>query len=324
MASDDQTDPHSCHRRLTGEGDDPIATDEVLKAEEGGASVIRGAASMTEESTLTENHPVENGVKSGAKLETTRSPKMPKTGKQRKKEARLRRTAAARRGKQKLVTVGDAQDVDVVVNALGDDDGPAVALLAFGSGDRSPDAVLDGRVGYGDNDGDGRLHPGRCCGSSAEERKRLEAAAATIKEVERPTGNVEASMSVVSRVATTAKAVETRTRHPETIAVCEDGVADKTPEYPNVAMVTTTGALWNEDEETAPVDTTLQVTDDEIAKARERSKLVQQLRKDVEHRGMKVEQTYRLVTINTPPGKGVVLPPVLWAVIFRKCTDQYG
>lgn len=72
-----------------------------------------------------------------------------------------------------------------------------------------------------------------------------------------------------------------------------------------------------EGEESVPKDTTLQITDAEIGKAQRRSKLVQQLLENDEYRGMKVEKAYGLVTIHTTHGRRVVLPPALWAVVFK-------
>ncbi|KAE8915910.1 hypothetical protein PF003_g669 [Phytophthora fragariae] len=52
--------------------------------------------------------------------------------------------------------------------------------------------------------------------------------------------------------------------------------------------------------------------------AQHHSKLVQRLLQEGEYRGMKIARTYGLVTIETQHGKRVVLPPALWAVIFKE------
>jgi hypothetical protein len=67
---------------------------------------------------------------------------------------------------------------------------------------------------------------------------------------------------------------------------------------------------------------TLQVTDEEIMAAQNRSQLVQKLRKAGSYRGRKVEQAFGLTLINTDGGRRVVLPPVLWAAIFKECHDS--
>ncbi|KAE9265026.1 hypothetical protein PR003_g32587, partial [Phytophthora rubi] len=77
-------------------------------------------------------------------------------------------------------------------------------------------------------------------------------------------------------------------------------------------------ATLDEDEETAPAEPTLQVTDKEIADAQQHSKLVQQLLKDGIYQGMKIGRAYGLVTIDTPHGKRVVLPPALWAAVLKE------
>jgi hypothetical protein len=45
---------------------------------------------------------------------------------------------------------------------------------------------------------------------------------------------------------------------------------------------------------------------------------VQHLRKDGKYRSMKIESAYGLVTIVTPHGRRVLLPPVLWTAVFKE------
>ncbi|KAG2991116.1 hypothetical protein PC128_g16521 [Phytophthora cactorum] len=61
---------------------------------------------------------------------------------------------------------------------------------------------------------------------------------------------------------------------------------------------------------------TLQVTDDEIAAAQQRSRLVQKLVMAGDYHGRKVEPMYGLVIVNTKHGRRVVLPLALWAIVF--------
>ncbi|KAE8901998.1 hypothetical protein PF005_g9683 [Phytophthora fragariae] len=82
-----------------------------------------------------------------------------------------------------------------------------------------------------------------------------------------------------------------------------------------------TGAIDEMDgeDDVAPVvEETLQLTDVEIIEAQPRSRLVQKLVAAGEYRGMPVEQSYGLVVVGTPLGKRVVLPPALWAVVFKE------
>ncbi|OWY91239.1 hypothetical protein PHMEG_00040268, partial [Phytophthora megakarya] len=74
-----------------------------------------------------------------------------------------------------------------------------------------------------------------------------------------------------------------------------------------------------QDEADDPLPTgTLQVTDDEIVAAQKNSVLVQKLRTAGTYNGMKVDESYGLVVIDTPRGRRVVLPPALWAVVFKE------
>ncbi|KAE8953146.1 hypothetical protein PR001_g32997, partial [Phytophthora rubi] len=62
---------------------------------------------------------------------------------------------------------------------------------------------------------------------------------------------------------------------------------------------------------------TLQLTDEDIAAAQRKSRLVQRLLQAGEHKGMKVERRHGLVLIITAAGRRVVLPPELWPVVFK-------
>jgi len=66
----------------------------------------------------------------------------------------------------------------------------------------------------------------------------------------------------------------------------------------------------------------LQLTDEEIVAAQERSNLVQTLRKAGKHQGMAVVQSYGLTLIQTPQGRRVILPPALWPKAFKEGHDS--
>ncbi|KAE8985265.1 hypothetical protein PR001_g22938 [Phytophthora rubi] len=76
--------------------------------------------------------------------------------------------------------------------------------------------------------------------------------------------------------------------------------------------------MYGEDEAAPNAGDTLQLTDAEIVEAQQRSRLVQRLMTAGEYRGMPVERSYGLVVVNTQSGKRVVLPPALWAVVFKE------
>ncbi|OWZ09634.1 LOW QUALITY PROTEIN: Enzymatic Polyprotein [Phytophthora megakarya] len=87
--------------------------------------------------------------------------------------------------------------------------------------------------------------------------------------------------------------------------------------------ITTTGDAANDfdglsaDDEPTPVDDfTLQLTDDEIETAQQRSKFVRS--DDWQYGSMTVEDKYGLVTIDTANGRRVVLPPTLWTTVFKE------
>jgi hypothetical protein len=69
-------------------------------------------------------------------------------------------------------------------------------------------------------------------------------------------------------------------------------------------------------------ETPLQVTDEEIIAAQSKSRLVQKLKKAGSHRGLKIEQAFGLTLVHTGEGRRVVLPPALWAAIFKECHDS--
>jgi len=84
------------------------------------------------------------------------------------------------------------------------------------------------------------------------------------------------------------------------------------------ATTTTRMEALNEGDEAAPTASTLQMTDEELMDAQQHSKLVQHLLKDGKYRSMKIESAYGLVTIVTPHGRRVLLPPVLWTAVFKE------
>ncbi|KAE9033497.1 hypothetical protein PR002_g8644 [Phytophthora rubi] len=67
---------------------------------------------------------------------------------------------------------------------------------------------------------------------------------------------------------------------------------------------------------------TLQLTDDDIAAAQLKSRLVQRLLQAGEHKGTKVERRHGLVLITTAGGRRVVPPPELWPVVFKECDNS--
>ncbi|KAE9293692.1 hypothetical protein PF008_g24732 [Phytophthora fragariae] len=67
---------------------------------------------------------------------------------------------------------------------------------------------------------------------------------------------------------------------------------------------------------------TLQLTDEAIVAAQGRSRLVQKMKADGAHRGMKVAQQYGLVLIDTKRGKRIILPPELWPISFKESHDS--
>ncbi|KAE8888166.1 hypothetical protein PF005_g23800 [Phytophthora fragariae] len=67
---------------------------------------------------------------------------------------------------------------------------------------------------------------------------------------------------------------------------------------------------------------TLQLTDAEIMDAQAKSRLVQRLLEVGEHQGQEVTRQFGLVTIKTPTGQRVVLPPALWPTVMKECHDS--
>lgn len=79
------------------------------------------------------------------------------------------------------------------------------------------------------------------------------------------------------------------------------------------------GAHDETDEEMVPdAETTLQLTDEELIEAQERSKMTQKLLQSGVYQGQKVERVYGLVVIHTAKGRRVLLPPSLWAVVLKE------
>ncbi|OWZ10469.1 LOW QUALITY PROTEIN: hypothetical protein PHMEG_00016682 [Phytophthora megakarya] len=67
---------------------------------------------------------------------------------------------------------------------------------------------------------------------------------------------------------------------------------------------------------------TLQLTDTEVADAQHRSRLIQRLLAAGTHQGIPVEELHGLVVVHTPRGRRIVLPPELWASVFKECHDS--
>ncbi|KAE8881705.1 hypothetical protein PF005_g1740 [Phytophthora fragariae] len=70
-------------------------------------------------------------------------------------------------------------------------------------------------------------------------------------------------------------------------------------------------------DERRPSEPTLQLTDADIVEAQAKSRLVQRLAESGEHQGKKVTKAFGLVLIETLKGRRVVLPPALWATVFK-------
>ncbi|KAE9021239.1 hypothetical protein PR002_g12305 [Phytophthora rubi] len=75
-------------------------------------------------------------------------------------------------------------------------------------------------------------------------------------------------------------------------------------------------------DERRPSEPTLQLTDADIVEAQAKSRLVQRLAESGEHQGKKVTKAFGLVLIETLKGRRVVLPPVLWATVFKENHDS--
>ncbi|KAG6595845.1 Gag-pol fusion protein [Phytophthora cinnamomi] len=99
-----------------------------------------------------------------------------------------------------------------------------------------------------------------------------------------------------------------------------DGVATKTSTamHANERQVTSV----NENNEQRVGVQTLQLTDENIVTAQKRSRLVQRLVSAGEYKSMKIETRHGLVLINTANGRRVVLPPELWAIVFKESHDS--
>ncbi|KAE8987639.1 hypothetical protein PR001_g22266 [Phytophthora rubi] len=77
-------------------------------------------------------------------------------------------------------------------------------------------------------------------------------------------------------------------------------------------------------EERRPSEPTLQLTDEEIVEAQQRSQLVQRLAEAGEYQGKKVVMAFGLILLETVKVRRVVLPPALWATVFKKATIRSG
>jgi hypothetical protein len=100
--------------------------------------------------------------------------------------------------------------------------------------------------------------------------------------------------------------------------------ASRTAVAPRPARVTRSSRDRGGDDQVTEVAAvpTLQVTDSEIREAQNQSQLVKKLRTAGNHQGMKVEQAFRLTLIHTHNGRRVMLPPALWAAVFKECHDS--
>lgn len=67
---------------------------------------------------------------------------------------------------------------------------------------------------------------------------------------------------------------------------------------------------------------TLQLTDEMIKNEQKRSKLVARLLESGVYRDMKVQSEHGLVVIMTAAGSRIILPPALWAVVFKEHHDS--
>ncbi|KAE8992182.1 hypothetical protein PF005_g18834 [Phytophthora fragariae] len=96
--------------------------------------------------------------------------------------------------------------------------------------------------------------------------------------------------------------------------------APATKSMTNGAVMATGGTdnLDDEQQGASVDDYTLQLTDDELVIAQQRSKFVKQLSADGKYGSMVVANKFGLVTVDTPNGRRVVLPPTVWAVVFKE------
>jgi hypothetical protein len=69
-------------------------------------------------------------------------------------------------------------------------------------------------------------------------------------------------------------------------------------------------------------DPTLQLTDAEIGDAQAKSKSVQKMLREGVYQGREVSKPFGLVMIDSPNGRKLVLPPALWATVFKECHDS--
>ncbi|OWY93347.1 hypothetical protein PHMEG_00037301 [Phytophthora megakarya] len=72
----------------------------------------------------------------------------------------------------------------------------------------------------------------------------------------------------------------------------------------------------------AVAEPTLQLDDDTVIKAQQRSKLVQRMVALKTYNGMQVSQRHGLVVIGTVRGQRVILPPELWPRAFKESHDS--
>ncbi|KAE8904474.1 hypothetical protein PF007_g25363 [Phytophthora fragariae] len=148
----------------------------------------------------------------------------------------------------------------------------------------------------------------------------------TVSEVHEMTSVVAELMSptqerttTTTTAATTKEAARRRTaQRVQEVTEARTGENEVSSARQKLTVAALGDATLDEYEETGPAEPTLQVTDKEIADAQQHSRLVQQLLKDGIYQDMKIGRAYGLVTIETPHGERVVLPPALWAAVFEK------
>ncbi|KAG1695260.1 hypothetical protein DVH05_020640 [Phytophthora capsici] len=84
-------------------------------------------------------------------------------------------------------------------------------------------------------------------------------------------------------------------------------------------MIPTVTAIDDlEDEDDVPVTDTLQLSDAEIMAAQNESKFTKRVTEAKQYRGMKVDRRFGLAVIETMHGWRVLLPPTMWAPVFKE------
>ncbi|OWZ06646.1 LOW QUALITY PROTEIN: hypothetical protein PHMEG_00021072 [Phytophthora megakarya] len=97
-----------------------------------------------------------------------------------------------------------------------------------------------------------------------------------------------------------------------------NGRRTTTSDATEVANSNSGDVRMGDDDEIVPADDTLQLHDDEIVRIQQKSKFVQKLVELGTYKGKHVETRYGLVTLKTNDRWRVVLPPTLWAIVFKE------